>query len=72
MVVNDLDADACAEVADEIGATAAPGDCSSAEGVAALVDTATEALGRIDVFWPTPASTGPRPTASRPPTRTGR
>ena len=50
VVVNDLDAEACAAVADEIGATAAPGDCSSAEGVAALVDTATEALGRVDVY----------------------
>ena len=50
VVVNDLDASACAPVADEIGATAAPGDCSSADGVAALVDTATEALGRIDLY----------------------
>lgn len=50
VVVNDLDAEACAAVAAEIGATAAPGDCSSAAGVAALVDTATETLGRIDVF----------------------
>ena len=50
MVVNDLDAQACAAVADEIGATAAPGDCSSAEGVAALVDTATVELGRIDLY----------------------
>jgi len=50
VVVNDLDAEACAAAADEIGATAAPGDCSSAEGVAALVDTATEALGRVDVY----------------------
>ena len=37
-------------MAEEIGATAAPGDCSSDEGVRALVDTATEALGRIDVY----------------------
>ena len=50
VVVNDLDADACTSVAAEIGATAAPGDCSSAEGVAALIDTATETLGRVDVF----------------------
>jgi len=50
VVVNDLDANACAAVADEIGATAAPGDCSSAEGVAALVDAATETLGRVDVY----------------------
>ena len=50
VVVNDLDAAACEAVAAEIGATAAPGDCSSAAGVAALVDTATSTLGRIDVF----------------------
>lgn len=50
VVVNDLDADACRTVADEIGATAAPGDCSSAQGVSALVDAATETLGRIDVY----------------------
>ncbi|GAB3250250.1 SDR family oxidoreductase [Nocardioides dilutus] len=50
VVVNDLDAGACAAVADEIGATAAPGDCSSAEGVAALIDAATDTLGRIDVY----------------------
>ena len=50
VVVNDLDAGACKVVAAEIGATAAPGDCSSAEGVGALIATATAALDRIDVF----------------------
>lgn len=50
VVVNDLDADACEATAREIGATAAPGDCSSTAGVEALVDTATEVLGRIDVY----------------------
>lgn len=50
VVVNDLDAAAAEEVATEIGATAAPGDCSSDEGVRALIDRATEALGRIDLF----------------------
>ncbi len=50
VVVNDLDEDACREVAEELGATAAPGDCSSDEGVRALIGTATEALGRIDVY----------------------
>ena len=50
VVVNDLDDEACAAVAAELGATAAPGDCSSDAGVRALIDTATEALGRIDVF----------------------
>ena len=50
VVVNDLDEDACRATADELGATAAPGDCSSDAGVRALVDTATAALGRIDVY----------------------
>ncbi|WP_114422341.1 SDR family oxidoreductase [Nocardioides houyundeii] len=50
LVVNDLDADACRAVAEELGATAVPGDCATAEGVAHLVSTATDALGRIDVF----------------------
>jgi NAD(P)-dependent dehydrogenase (short-subunit alcohol dehydrogenase family) len=50
VVVNDLDEEACRAVADEIGATAAPGDCSSDTGVRALVERAEEALGRIDVY----------------------
>jgi len=50
VVVNDLDADACAAVAADLGATPVPGDCSSTAGVAALLETATAALGRIDVF----------------------
>jgi NAD(P)-dependent dehydrogenase (short-subunit alcohol dehydrogenase family) len=50
VVVNDLDASACAAVAEEIGAIAAPGDCSSAPGVGALIDAATDALGRIDIY----------------------
>src|SRR3954468_158141 len=50
VVVNDLDEEACRAVAGELGATAAPGDCSSDAGVRALVDTATEALGRVDVY----------------------
>lgn len=50
VVVNDLDTEACVATAEAIGATAAPGDCSSAEGVGALVTTATEALARVDVY----------------------
>ncbi|MBB6628767.1 SDR family oxidoreductase [Nocardioides sp. KIGAM211] len=50
VVVNDLDADNAAAVAAEIGGTAVPGDCASEEGVRHLVDAATEALGRIDVY----------------------
>jgi NAD(P)-dependent dehydrogenase (short-subunit alcohol dehydrogenase family) len=50
VVVNDLDEDACRRVAEELGATAAPGDCSSDSGVRALVDSATAALGRVDLY----------------------
>ena len=50
VVVNDLDDAACRAVAEELGAIAAPGDCSSDAGVRALVETSTEALGRIDIF----------------------
>jgi NAD(P)-dependent dehydrogenase (short-subunit alcohol dehydrogenase family) len=50
VVINDLDQDACRRTAEELGATAAPGDCSSDAGVKALIETATGALGRIDVF----------------------
>jgi len=50
VVVNDLDADACRAVADEIGGLAVPGDAASQEGVDALVRAADEQHGRIDVF----------------------
>lgn len=50
VVVNDLDPATAREVADGIGGTAVPGDASSAEGVAALIEGATGALGRIDVY----------------------
>ena len=50
VVVNDVDADAVRRVADDIGATAVPGDAASTAGVEALLDAATEALGRIDVY----------------------
>jgi len=51
VVVNDLDADNARAVAEEVGGTAVPGDASSADGVTALVDAATEALGRVDVYF---------------------
>ena len=50
VVVNDLDAERLTQTAEQIGATAVPGDCSSAAGVSALVAQASEALGRIDIF----------------------
>ncbi|WP_160005471.1 SDR family NAD(P)-dependent oxidoreductase [Nocardioides sp. AX2bis] len=51
VVVNDLDADACRETAEALGATALPGDCASVEGVDALVEAATAELGRVDVWF---------------------
>ncbi|CAI9416536.1 SDR family NAD(P)-dependent oxidoreductase [Nocardioides sp. T2.26MG-1] len=51
VVVNDLDPASAQDVADAIGGTAVPGDASSADGVAHLVDAATDALGRIDVYF---------------------
>ena len=50
VVVNDLDENACRATAEELGATAAPGDCSSDAGVRTLLDSATDALGRVDVY----------------------
>lgn len=51
VVVADLDAHELQAVGDEIGATAVPGDVASAEGVTALVDAATQRLGRIDIYF---------------------
>lgn len=51
VVVNDLDAAACEAVAAECGGIALPGDAASADGAAALVTGAREALGGIDVFF---------------------
>lgn len=50
VVVNDLDPATAGAVADAIGGTAIAGDASSTEGVAALIDGATDTLGRIDVY----------------------
>lgn len=50
VVVNDIDAAACEAVAAETGATPAPGDAASADGVTALVSAARDALGEIDVY----------------------
>src|SRR5215470_8672753 len=41
---------AAAEVARSCGGTAAPGDAASVDGVAALITTAREVLGEIDLF----------------------
>jgi NAD(P)-dependent dehydrogenase (short-subunit alcohol dehydrogenase family) len=50
VVVNDLDARAAQEVADEIGGHAVPGDAASEDGVRALVDASRAILGGIDLF----------------------
>ena len=50
VVVNDLDGAAAAQVARSCGGTAAPGDAASEEGVAALLDTARDVLGDIDLY----------------------
>jgi NAD(P)-dependent dehydrogenase (short-subunit alcohol dehydrogenase family) len=51
VVVNDLDAEAAAAVADEIGGHAAPGDAASERGVEALLSRATADLGAIDAYF---------------------
>ncbi|WP_138996634.1 SDR family oxidoreductase [Rhodococcus zopfii] len=51
VVVNDLDADACAAVAREIGGTAVPGDAAGETGVAELVARAVDALGTVDAWF---------------------
>lgn len=48
VVVNDLDAATADAVAAEIGGTAIAGDVTAPE---ALIDAATETLGRVDVFF---------------------
>jgi NAD(P)-dependent dehydrogenase (short-subunit alcohol dehydrogenase family) len=50
VVVNDLDADAAAAVADEVNGLSVPGDAAADDGVRHLVATATEHLGDIDVY----------------------
>jgi NAD(P)-dependent dehydrogenase (short-subunit alcohol dehydrogenase family) len=50
VVVNDLDGDAAALVADEVGGLAVPGDASAEEGVAGLLAAARTHLGEIDLF----------------------
>src|SRR5215475_3785920 len=50
VVVNDLHADACEDVAEEIGGFAIVGDAATASGAQRLVDGAREALGSIDLF----------------------
>ncbi len=51
VVVNDLDPQAAAAVAHEVGGLAMPEDCATAEGVSRLVQEARRHLGRIDCFF---------------------
>jgi NAD(P)-dependent dehydrogenase (short-subunit alcohol dehydrogenase family) len=51
VVVNDLDAEACTKVAEDIGGVAAPGDAATVEGVSVLIKTARDALGEIDIYF---------------------
>jgi NAD(P)-dependent dehydrogenase (short-subunit alcohol dehydrogenase family) len=50
VVVNDIDAAAASAVAGSCGATAVPGDAASSGGVSALITSAREALGEIDIY----------------------
>ena len=50
VVVNDINAEAAAAVADSCGATAIAGDAASEDGVAALISSARSELGEIDLF----------------------
>jgi NAD(P)-dependent dehydrogenase (short-subunit alcohol dehydrogenase family) len=50
-VLNDLDVQACQQVASELAAIAVPGDAADPAGVADLVTRADEALGGIDIFF---------------------
>jgi NAD(P)-dependent dehydrogenase (short-subunit alcohol dehydrogenase family) len=62
IVVNDLDPDAAAAVADEIKGFAAPGDAGTGPGVADLIAAARDHLGEIDIYCSnagTGAMTGP-------------
>ena len=63
VVVNDLDAEAAAAVAAEIGGHALPGDAASADGVRALVAGALDLLGDIDLYCAN-AGVGGAPTLS--------
>jgi NAD(P)-dependent dehydrogenase (short-subunit alcohol dehydrogenase family) len=50
VVVNDIDPQAAARVAESCGAVAVPGDAASEEGVAWLIGAARESLGEIDLY----------------------
>ena len=51
VLVNDVDGDALAEVAAEIGAHPVAGNAASETGAAALVEAALDVLGHVDVWF---------------------
>ena len=51
VVVNDVDADAAAAIADEIGGWAVPGDLANEAGVDDLVMRARELMGTVDIWF---------------------
>ena len=50
VVINDLDADAAAEVAEQTGGFALPGDAATEQGVHDLIAAARGHLGEIDIY----------------------
>jgi len=50
VVINDLDAEAAAAVAEQTGGYAVPGDASTEQGVRDLIAAAREQLGWIDIY----------------------
>jgi len=50
VVVNDINGEAASAVAASCGATAVPGDAASQDGVTALIASARDALGEIDIY----------------------
>jgi NAD(P)-dependent dehydrogenase (short-subunit alcohol dehydrogenase family) len=60
VVLTDLEADALAEVAGELGAAALPGDITSEATVQAVAALARKTHGRIDVWFSNAGWSGPR------------
>jgi NAD(P)-dependent dehydrogenase (short-subunit alcohol dehydrogenase family) len=62
VVVNDLDPEAAAAVAEQLGGYAVPGDVATEKGVRDLIAAARDLLGEIDIYCSnagTAAGTGP-------------
>ena len=58
VVCGDIDADSAAETAALIGGTPVGADASSAQGIAALLDTARQAYGPVDIYVANAGITG--------------